>query len=62
VQPCAGAQGQGGPGGGTCNWCWFARMHLEFFIGGGGGANPEAMYNLCFILKLCYKNHAITLT
>jgi hypothetical protein len=60
MQPCAGAQGQGGPGGGACNQRWFARMYLEFFI--GGGANPEAMYNLCFVLKLCYKNHVITVT
>jgi hypothetical protein len=26
--------------------------HPEFFIGGGRGADPEAIYNLCLILKI----------
>jgi hypothetical protein len=28
-----------------------AGAHPEFFIGGGGGADPETVYNLFFILK-----------
>jgi hypothetical protein len=35
-----------------------------FFVGGGGGGrpppDPEATYDL--ILKLCYKNHAVSTT
>jgi hypothetical protein len=30
-------------------------VHLQFFlgeVGGGGGGGPEAIHNLCFILKI----------
>jgi hypothetical protein len=26
--------------------------HAEFFLGGGGGADPGAIYNVCLILKI----------
>jgi hypothetical protein len=29
--------------------------HPEFFI--GDGADPEVIYNLCLMFRLCYKNH-----
>jgi hypothetical protein len=29
-----------------------AGAHPKFFLGGGGGADPEAVHNLCFILKI----------
>ena len=29
-------------------------------VGGGEGADPEAVYNLFFILNLCYKNHVFS--
>jgi len=33
-------------------------VHPEFFNGGlAGVADPEAIYDLCLILKLCYENH-----
>jgi hypothetical protein len=28
------------------------RAHPEFFVGGRGGADPEAIYNLYLILKI----------
>jgi hypothetical protein len=34
----------------------------EFFLGGGGGADPVAIYNLCLILKLCSKNRVVSAT
>jgi hypothetical protein len=30
---------------------FFAGAHPEIFPGEGGGADPEGIYNLCFILK-----------
>jgi hypothetical protein len=33
-----------------CRVC--AGAHPEFLIGGGGGADPEAIYNLFFILNI----------
>jgi hypothetical protein len=29
-----------------------SRKHSEFLIGGGGGVDPEAIYELCLILKI----------
>jgi len=34
----------------------------NFFWGGGGGECHEAICNLCFILMVCYKNQAISIT
>jgi hypothetical protein len=35
----------------------------EFFAGeAGGGADPEAIHNLCLLKKLCYKNHVVSKT
>jgi hypothetical protein len=39
--------------------------HPEFFLGGGGGVDREAVYNLCLILKIMlqksFRNYNITL-
>jgi hypothetical protein len=34
------------------NYVFVTGAHPEFFLG-GGGAYPEAIYNLCLILKIC---------
>jgi hypothetical protein len=34
--------------------------HPEFFL--GGGADPEAIYNLCLTLNLCYKDQVVSAT
>jgi hypothetical protein len=38
---------------------FLAGAQPEFFLA-GGGADPEAIYNLCLILK--YKNHVVSTT
>jgi hypothetical protein len=38
-----------------CKRQCFSGAHPEFFIGGGGGGDPEAVYNLCLILKIVIK-------
>jgi hypothetical protein len=38
-----------------------AGAHPEVILGRGGGADPEAIYNLCLILENLYKNHVISI-
>jgi hypothetical protein len=42
---------------------WTAGAPLEFLLGevwGGSGADPEAIYNLCVILKIMLQNSRCT--
>ena len=36
--------------------------HFHTLPSPGGGADPEATYNSCLSLKLCYKNRVINMT
>jgi hypothetical protein len=42
------------------HWNTRTQVRTQNFSTGGGGADPEAIYNSRLISKLCYKNHAVS--
>jgi len=41
----------------------YKQAHTQnFLLGEGGGADPQAVYNLFLISKLCYKNRVLIIT
>jgi hypothetical protein len=44
--------------------CCLCVLHVrtQNFSLGGGGADPEAIYNLCLILKIMLQNHVVNIT